>query len=308
MLAMGRALMARAEAADAGRAVARPRAADRARNLQHHLGASRDRRVDPAGRAECARRAAGRPTTATSWKPASSRSKARAPNSRESAGRGDVSRAKRHRSADVIPFSARGHRTLAGLRRTRRQYALDRSRRRPLARAAHKESRERPVPTRRRRPAGGRRAPPAARTRRPRRRASVARAGVDPHARRRFRRPLLPVLADRELEPRGRHREVGLVHDRPRRRRFARCTATSRRSRIPTTSALARARRGGPRGARDRPAGAVGAYAPIARVGGARALYVAAGSGGDRSPRTRRSRCSSGWSGWRARAIRGSRR
>ena len=44
------------------------------------------------------------------------------------------------------------------------------------------------------------------------------RARVDPHARGRFRRPLFPVFADGELEPRGRHRQVGLVHHRPRRR------------------------------------------------------------------------------------------
>ena len=52
--------------------------------------------------------------------------------------------------------------------------------------------------------------------------ASVARARVDPHARRRFRRPLFPVLAVRELEPRGRHRQVGRVQHRPRRRRARR--------------------------------------------------------------------------------------
>ena len=48
------------------------------------------------------------------------------------------------------------------------------------------------------------------------------RARVDPHPRRGLRRPLFPALALRELEPRGGHRQVGHVLDRPRRRRARR--------------------------------------------------------------------------------------
>ena len=56
-----------------------------------------------------------------------------------------------------------------------------------------------------------------------RRRVSTAarcpRAGGDPRARRRLRRPLFPARALRGLEPRGGHREVGHLQHRPRRRR-----------------------------------------------------------------------------------------
>ena len=58
MLALGRALMSAAAPADARRAQPRPRAADRARDPRASCAALRERRrVDPAGRAERARRA-----------------------------------------------------------------------------------------------------------------------------------------------------------------------------------------------------------------------------------------------------------
>ena len=59
---------------------------------------------------------------------------------------------------------------------------------------------------------------------------------VDSRARRRLRRPVFPVLALRELEPRGRHRQGGQLQHRPGRRRARRAAARRRRSPIPTTS------------------------------------------------------------------------
>ena len=99
MLALGRALMAQAAPADARRAVARPRAADRARDLRDHRGVARDRRVDPAGRAECAGGAAG---GRLRLRARDRRTRARRPQrrpGRQSARRGDLSRARRQRAA-----------------------------------------------------------------------------------------------------------------------------------------------------------------------------------------------------------------
>ena len=137
-----------------------------------------------------------------------------------------------------------------------------------------KDSRERHSPHRQRPAAGDRGAPPAARTRRPGRRASLARAGIDPHPRSRFCRPLLPVLAHRELEPRGGHRQVGGVRHRPRRRhpRRARRKAGLR---LLGRYQPARTRRGGHGGAGDRPPGPIGALADRPRRRFARALRPA---------------------------------
>ena len=58
----------------------------------------------------------------------------------------------------------------------------------------------------------------------------------DPRPRRRFRRPLFPAFALRELEPRGRHRQVRHASASIAASACARSRATSRRSRIRTTS------------------------------------------------------------------------
>ena len=96
----------------------------------------------------------------------------------------------------------------------------------------------------------------AARTRRPRHAPAVARARRHPRARRRFRRPLFPAFALRELEPRGRHRQVGQRSTSTAASACAPCPARSRPSRIPTTSRWPRSSEAGTRGARHRPPGA----------------------------------------------------
>ena len=128
-----------AEAPDARRAVARPRAADRAGNLQHH------RRARAAGvsillveqNARAALQVADYGYVLETGELA--RSRAPAPISRAiRASPRPISGGAPPRS-DVIPFGARGQRMLAGLLPTRRQYALDRLRQRRLRAAAHKE-------------------------------------------------------------------------------------------------------------------------------------------------------------------------
>ena len=67
MVAIGRALMSRAEAAAARRADGRPVARDHRRDLRAHPRDQRRRRRHPDGRAECARRHSPSPIAATCW-------------------------------------------------------------------------------------------------------------------------------------------------------------------------------------------------------------------------------------------------
>ncbi len=173
--------------------------------------------------------------------------------------------------------------------------------------ASHwKESLDRPLRSSRQQRPAGRSPAPAARARGPRRHRALRRPRVDPHARRRFRRPLLPVFADGELEPRGGHRQGGLVQHRPRRRhpRRARREAGLR---VFRRHLARRAERSGDGRAGDRPAGAV-------RGRGARqasAAPIRCTRRPIRSHRCRtkpRSPCWNASSGWRGSATRAWRR
>ena len=146
-----------------------------------------------------------------------------------------------------------------GRRRTfqARQYSGCRDAARPSCRIAHwKESLDRSLRSPRQQRTARRGAAPAARARGPRRRRAFERARVDPLARRRFRRPLFPVFADGELEPRGGHRQGGLVFDRPR-RRHSRRPRRKAGVRVLGRHLARRAERGGGGRARHRPPGTV---------------------------------------------------
>ncbi len=219
MLAMGRALMGKPTTADARRAVARPGAADRARDLQHRRRAALVGRFHPARRAECARGAAGLRLRLRARDRASSPSRGRVPSSRRIRAWPPRiwERAARRRSEPESARDAVGRRALAPAGRNRRQWRFAQPR---VVRAAvqPKDPRDRSLRSSRQRRVARRCAAPVAGARRARRSRALERPRVDPHARRGFRRSLLPVFANGELESRGGHRQVRLVQHRPRRR------------------------------------------------------------------------------------------
>ena len=176
----------------------------------------------------------------------------------------------------------------------------------PKAAFHWKEHLDRSLRTSRQQRLAGRSSPPVARTGRARRRRAVGRARVDPHARRGFRRPLLPVFADGKLEPRGRHRQGGFVQHRPRRRHSRRARRKAG-LRVLRRHFARRLERSGGRRARDRTPGAVRGRARS----GVSATRIRSTRPRTRSPRCRkkpRSRCSSDSSEWRERGTRAWRR
>ena len=294
MLALGRALMAQAAAADARRAVARPRAADRARDLQHRRGAE----GEPACRScSSSRTRAPRcrsPTTATCSRPAScvleGPSAELAANPRVAATYlGQAARRRMSLTSAVV--GPRWSRRLANphnhvLRMSFRDRPLRSSQSPPSLVADAEHLLLAPA--------------------RPRPRRAVARARRDP----RRTTSISPISTSSTRASRaGASRKASSSRARSTSTAASACARSSGDKQAYAYSddiSLAALDRSGAGGARDRRQGQ-SAVAPLGRRGDARALYSPADPVGKPRRSATRSRCSSASSASRARATRASR-